>query len=253
MVRRPDHRRQHRRRDLLHHLRPRRVAEAEGRALGRQRRRPGPRLAATTARPGTNVTAEHPRTCPTGARSRCIEPSPHRRRHGLRRRRRPPPRRLTARTCWKTTDFGKTWTEPDRQAAAGRLPARRPRGPEAAGPAVPRHRARRVVLARRRRDLAAAEAEPADRRRHTTCVVKDNDLVVGTNGRSIWILDDLTPLRRVVAEVGGRGRTCSRSQPAIRWRYHGANYAGEDRIPGDNPPKGAVAPLLPRRASRRAT
>ncbi len=26
-------------------------------------------------------------------------------------------------------------------------------------------------------------------------VVKDNDLVVGTNGRSIWILDDLTPVR----------------------------------------------------------
>ena len=45
MVRRPDHRRQHRRRGLLHHLRHRRIAEAKGPALGRQRRRPGPRHA----------------------------------------------------------------------------------------------------------------------------------------------------------------------------------------------------------------
>jgi hypothetical protein len=29
-------------------------------------------------------------------------------------------------------------------------------------------------------------------------------------------------------------------QPTIRWRYHGENYSPEDRIPGDNPPKGAL-------------
>ncbi len=45
MVRRPDHRRQHRGGGLLHDLRRRRIAEAEGPALGRQRRRPGPRHA----------------------------------------------------------------------------------------------------------------------------------------------------------------------------------------------------------------
>ena len=75
MVRRPDHRRQHRRRDLLHHLRHRRVAEAEGPALGRQRRRPGPRL----ARRRQDLDERHRRTCPacpSGARSACIEPSP---------------------------------------------------------------------------------------------------------------------------------------------------------------------------------
>ncbi|MCI0683152.1 MAG: hypothetical protein L0Y71_13705 [Gemmataceae bacterium] len=70
-------------------------------------------------------------------------------------------------------------------------------------------------------------------------VVKDNDLVVGANGRSIWILDDLTPLRQWSPKIA-QGTHLFPTQPAIRWRYHGENYAGEDRIPGDNPPKGAV-------------
>ena len=33
-------------------------------------------------------------------------------------------------------------------------------------------------------------------------VVKDNDLVVGTYGRSFWILDDISPLRQVTANLG---------------------------------------------------
>src|SRR5207248_2852046 len=32
-------------------------------------------------------------------------------------------------------------------------------------------------------------------------VVKDNDLVVGTHGRSFWILDDISPLRQLTKEV----------------------------------------------------
>ena len=72
-------------------------------------------------------------------------------------------------------------------------------------------------------------------------VVKGNDLVVGTNGRSIWILDDLTPVRR--AEVRKDPVTDPIFYPplaATRWRYHGENYVGEDRISGDNPAKGAI-------------
>ena len=33
-------------------------------------------------------------------------------------------------------------------------------------------------------------------------VIKDNDLVVGTYGRSFWILDDISPLRQVNASLG---------------------------------------------------
>ncbi len=70
-------------------------------------------------------------------------------------------------------------------------------------------------------------------------VVKDNDLVVGTNGRSIWIFDDLTLLRQSSPKLMN-GVHLFPVQPAVRWRYHGENYAGEDRLPGENPPKGAL-------------
>ena len=32
-------------------------------------------------------------------------------------------------------------------------------------------------------------------------VIKDNDLVVATHGRAFWILDDISPLRQLDAEV----------------------------------------------------
>ena len=35
-------------------------------------------------------------------------------------------------------------------------------------------------------------------------VVKDDDLVVGTHGRSIWILDDLAALRELSPQVTGQ-------------------------------------------------
>ncbi len=65
-------------------------------------------------------------------------------------------------------------------------------------------------------------------------VVKDNDLVVGTNGRSIWILDDLTPLR---LGAGVKGPNLYAVPLAYRWRQH--SEIGEDRWTGDNP-KGAL-------------
>jgi len=70
-------------------------------------------------------------------------------------------------------------------------------------------------------------------------VVKGNDLVVGTNGRSIWILDDLTPLREWSDKLKDKTHFFS-VRPAIRWRYSSTGYAPDDRISGDNPPAGAV-------------
>ncbi len=69
--------------------------------------------------------------------------------------------------------------------------------------------------------------------------VKNNDLVVGTSGRSIWVLDDLTPVRQPLARLE-KGVHLFPAQPAVHWRYHGENYAPEDRIPGENPAKGAI-------------
>ena len=53
----------------------------------------------------------------------------------------------------------------------------------------------------------------------TDLVVKDDDLVVGTQGRSIWILDDLTPIREwTEGDRATRRRTRSRRPPAVRWQ-----------------------------------
>jgi len=77
-------------------------------------------------------------------------------------------------------------------------------------------------------------------------VIKGNDLVVGTSGRSCWILDDLTPIRLFSPLPLGEGPGVKSEPrffpitPTTRWRYHGENYALEDRLPGDNPAKGAL-------------
>jgi len=65
--------------------------------------------------------------------------------------------------------------------------------------------------------------------------VKDNDLVVGTHGRSIWIFDDLTPVR----EWTGRTEPAHLFAPqeAIAWRYAGGP---REAMAGENPPRGAM-------------
>jgi photosystem II stability/assembly factor-like uncharacterized protein len=70
-------------------------------------------------------------------------------------------------------------------------------------------------------------------------VVKDNDLILGTNGRSIWVLDDLSPLRALTAEIKDRGAHLFEPEPAVRWAYHGP-ITGHDYAAGENPPVGAV-------------
>ncbi len=53
--------------------------------------------------------------------------------------------------------------------------------------------------------------------------IKDSDLIAGTHGRSIWILDDITPLRQMHAEIDESPvhlftpRTTERILPGIDW------------------------------------
>ena len=96
---------------------------------------------------------------------------------------------------WKTADYGKTWKSLAAGLARGRLPARGARGPEDAGAAVRGDRARASSFSR---DDGATWKELKLNLPTVAVhdlVVKDDDLVVGTHGRSIWILDDLTALR----------------------------------------------------------
>ena len=71
-------------------------------------------------------------------------------------------------------------------------------------------------------------------------VVKDDDLVVGTHGRSIWILDDLTPLREWSKEIEAQAAHLFTVRPAVRWRYDDGPVSSQVKGPGQNPPVGAV-------------
>ena len=70
-------------------------------------------------------------------------------------------------------------------------------------------------------------------------VVKDDDLVVGTHGRSIWILDDVTPLREWSKDVEAKAAHLFTARPAMRWRYDGP-VSSQVKGPGQNPAIGAV-------------
>ena len=73
--------------------------------------------------------------------------------------------------------------------------------------------------------------------------VHGNDLIAGTHGRSIWILDDLTPLRQLDPEVAGSDAWLFRPAAAYRARF-GSTDEGTPLPPeepaGQNPPNGAI-------------
>jgi len=71
-------------------------------------------------------------------------------------------------------------------------------------------------------------------------VIKDNDLVIGTHGRSIWILDDFGPLRQLTK----LGSTPHLFKPSLATRVRD-NMFGDTPLPpeeptGQNPPDGAI-------------
>ncbi len=73
-------------------------------------------------------------------------------------------------------------------------------------------------------------------------VVKDNDLVIGTHGRSFWILDDISPLRELNSETAAVPVHLFHPATAIRVRK---NVAHDTPLPpetpaGKNPPAGAI-------------
>ncbi len=72
--------------------------------------------------------------------------------------------------------------------------------------------------------------------------IHDNDLVVGTHGRSIWILDDVTPLRQLAAASRATSAFLFEPAPAyrVRWNANTDTPLPPDEPAGQNPPDGAV-------------
>ncbi len=69
--------------------------------------------------------------------------------------------------------------------------------------------------------------------------VAGDDLVVGTLGRSAWILDDLTQVREMSTEIAAAEEHLFAPLPAVRWRYASAPYGSRGGA-GENPPRGAI-------------
>ncbi|MDX6498398.1 MAG: hypothetical protein QOG23_1658 [Blastocatellia bacterium] len=72
--------------------------------------------------------------------------------------------------------------------------------------------------------------------------VHGSDLVVATYGRGLWILDDLTPLRQVGAEMTSGNAYLFKPATAVRarWDNHPDTPLSADLPAGENPPDGAI-------------
>jgi len=137
---------------------------------------------------------------------------------------------------WKTTDYGKTW-----KSLAGSLPK------DVYLHAVREDPKRRGLLyAGSERGVSFSADDGATWRvlglnlptvAVHDLVVKDDDLVLGTHGRSVWILDDLTPVRQWSKEIAGEAVHLFPAQPAVRWEYRGSF---ESDGQGENPPQGVL-------------
>ena len=148
--------------------------------------------------------------------------------------------RLQSRYLYKTTDYGKTWKRIDRRYRSS-------------GPLHPRHP--------RRSRTAPACSTPAPRTASTSpsttatswqslqlelpivpitdLAVKNQDLVAATQGRSYWILDDLTVLHQMSEEIAEADAHLFEPRPAYRLG-RGGGFRGPPPNTGSNPPNGAV-------------
>lgn len=137
--------------------------------------------------------------------------------------------------AWKTADGGASWTP----IAAGL--------PDGAVVHVVREDPRRRGLLYAGTELGVfasfddgASWQPLKLNMPTTpvhdLIVKGDDLVAATHGRSFWILDDLTPLRQ--AGRTSAGMVLYTPQTAVRLHY--PDEVDSRHPVGENPPAGAI-------------
>jgi hypothetical protein len=69
---------------------------------------------------------------------------------------------------------------------------------------------------------------------------RDADLVAGTHGRSIWILDDLTPLQQLTSEVMASDVFLFKNRVVTKWQNVSiGRQPSFTKFQGENPPRGA--------------
>ncbi len=70
---------------------------------------------------------------------------------------------------------------------------------------------------------------------------RDADLVAGTHGRSIWILDDITPLQQLTSKVMESDVFLFESRVVTKWQNVSiGRQSSFSKFRGENPPRGAL-------------
>ena len=70
--------------------------------------------------------------------------------------------------------------------------------------------------------------------------IHGNDLIIATHGRAFWILDDISPLRQMTAEVTNEDAHLFKPDTALRFRGGGGFRLPAGFAAGGNPPSGAI-------------
>jgi photosystem II stability/assembly factor-like uncharacterized protein len=73
-------------------------------------------------------------------------------------------------------------------------------------------------------------------------VIKDDDIVIGTHGRSFWILDDIVALRQIAKGIKAGSSILYQPQTAVRvrWNMNTDTPLPQEEPAGENPPDGAI-------------
>lgn len=71
-------------------------------------------------------------------------------------------------------------------------------------------------------------------------IIKDDDLVVATHGRGFWILDNITPLRQMMAGQNDTRLLQPQTAWRVRWNLNTDTPLPPDEPAGENPPDGAM-------------
>jgi hypothetical protein len=72
---------------------------------------------------------------------------------------------------------------------------------------------------------------------------RDNDLIVATHGRSVWIADDITPLQQLTPQVTAEDAHLFDIRSAVAYvndQQHGQQVGGQRVFVGENAPRGAA-------------
>jgi photosystem II stability/assembly factor-like uncharacterized protein len=65
--------------------------------------------------------------------------------------------------------------------------------------------------------------------------IQNDDVIAGTDGRGVWVVDDITPLRQVTPDIAGAPAFLFRPSPAVRSRPDAAQPAPGERVAAAGP------------------